>query len=56
MSTPMSKRQTKRSQQSATLVAVWVPTDLLEKLDSLARVKDSDRSKIIRSAIRKATA
>lgn len=55
MSTSMSKRQTKRTQQDATLVAVWMPTDLLVKLDSLAKKRDSDRSKIIRSAIRKAT-
>lgn len=55
MSKPMSKRQTKRTQEDATLVAVWMPTDLLAKLDCLAKARDSDRSKIIRSAIRKAT-
>ena len=56
MSTPMSKRQVKRTKEDATLVAVWMPTDLLVALDRLAKERDSDRSKIIRSAIRKATA
>ena len=56
MSKRTSQRQTKRTQKQSTLVAVWVPTELVEKLDSLARERDSDRSKIIRSAIRKATA
>ena len=55
MSKPMSKRQTKRTNQTSTLVAVWVPDDVLAKLDALARDADSDRSKVIRRAIRKAT-
>ncbi|MFU8894024.1 MAG: ribbon-helix-helix protein, CopG family [Luteolibacter sp.] len=33
-----------------------MPTDLVQRLDAIAREKDSDRSKLIRSAIRKATA
>lgn len=56
MSDHMSKRKTKRSNQSSALVAVWVPTELLARLDELARNTDSDRSKLIRQAIRRATA
>ena len=52
MNESMSKRKTKRTNETSTLVAVWVPTDLLAKLDILARQTDSDRSKLIRQAIR----
>jgi metal-responsive CopG/Arc/MetJ family transcriptional regulator len=52
----MSQRETKRTQKPSTLVAVWVPNELVDQLDKLAKEKDSDRSKIIRHAIRKATA
>lgn len=55
MSNSSSQRQTKRTNKASVLVAVWVPTELVDQLDRLAREKDSDRSKIIRSAIRKAT-
>lgn len=56
MSKNSSQRQNKRTQKPSTLVAVWVPTDLVERLDQLAKAQDSDRSKIIRHAIRRATA
>lgn len=56
MNNRMSQRKTKRTQKASTLVAVWVPTDLVARLDLIARESDSDRSKVIRNAIRKATA
>jgi len=34
------------------LLAVWVPRELLPRLDQGARKEDSDRSKFIRNAIR----
>lgn len=52
MNKPMSTRQTKRTKQTATLVAVWVPNELLTQLDAAAVARDSDRSKVIRHAIR----
>lgn len=55
MSNPTSQRKTKRTKETSTLVAVWVPTELVVQLDRLARERDSDRSKIIRGAIRLAT-
>lgn len=55
MSKPMSTRQTKRTKKTATLVAVWVPNDLLSQLDATAIARDSDRSKVIRHALRNLT-
>jgi metal-responsive CopG/Arc/MetJ family transcriptional regulator len=34
------------------LLAVWVPGELLPRLDQGARKEDSDRSKFVRNAIR----
>ena len=34
------------------LLAVWVPRELLPRLDQGARKEDSDRSKFVRDAIR----
>jgi len=36
-----------------TLIALWVPNDLLEALDRAVESEDSDRSKIVRNAIRR---
>jgi len=52
MSKPMSNRKTKRLNGTSALVAVWVPTNILEQLDRLAAEQDTDRSKLIRRAIR----
>jgi metal-responsive CopG/Arc/MetJ family transcriptional regulator len=39
-------------QKKEHLVAVWLPVELLHKLDRLVRADDTDRSKFIRSVIR----
>jgi predicted transcriptional regulator len=36
----------------AVLISVWVPDELVLHLDTLVQQEDSDRSKIIRKAIR----
>jgi metal-responsive CopG/Arc/MetJ family transcriptional regulator len=37
---------------AATLVAVWLPNDVLTALDATVKKEDSDRSKTIRKALR----
>ena len=56
MSKPMSNRRNKRTNKDSTLVAVWVPTDLLALVDKVAETQDTDRSKLIRRAIRSSLA
>ena len=46
------KRKTKRTNEAATMIGVWVPTDLLTQLDAAVRENDSDRSKLIRKAVK----
>jgi hypothetical protein len=41
------------SKGDAVLVAVWIPLALRDALDHQVQVEDSDRSKIIRQALRK---
>lgn len=36
------------------LVSVWLPEELVARLDALVKRRDSDRSKLIREAIRNA--
>jgi metal-responsive CopG/Arc/MetJ family transcriptional regulator len=38
---------------ASTIVALWVPDELLAALDSAVVRQDTDRSKLIRQAIRK---
>lgn len=52
MSQPKMKRQTKRTNQTATLVGVWVSTELLARLDRAAESQDLDRSKLIRRVLK----
>jgi metal-responsive CopG/Arc/MetJ family transcriptional regulator len=46
------KRKTKRTNKTATMIGVWVPTDLLARLDQAAEQQDLDRSKLIRRVLR----
>lgn len=36
----------------ATFVASWVPDELVEALDCAVKIQDTDRSKLIRKALR----
>lgn len=38
---------------AATLVAVWIPHELATALDAAVNREDSDRSKIVRKALRR---
>ncbi len=40
------------SRKESTIIALWLPKPLLESLDRAVRAQDSDRSKLIRKAIR----
>ena len=51
MTSPM-KRITKRTNKAAVLVALWVPIELLTKLDASVHANDTDRSKFIRRCIK----
>lgn len=55
----MDKKPKKRgsvTKAGSQLVAVWLPNDLCARLDELVRRNDTDRSKLIRQAIRQAAA
>lgn len=52
MKRSLSTRPVKRTGKTATLVALWLPTDLLEQVDSVAATQELDRSKFIRRAIK----
>jgi metal-responsive CopG/Arc/MetJ family transcriptional regulator len=43
----------KGRQKKECLVAVWLPVTLLRALDKAAAARDTDRSKLIREAIRR---
>ena len=45
-------RKTKRTNKTAIMIGVWVPTELLAKLDQAAELQDLDRSKLIRRVLR----
>jgi len=47
----MSKRKVSR-QKKEHLVAIWLPPELLERIDRVVAADDTDRSKFIRSVIR----
>jgi metal-responsive CopG/Arc/MetJ family transcriptional regulator len=38
--------------KNAVLVSVWMPIEMLQLVDSVVRTEDSDRSKVIRRALR----
>jgi len=44
----------KTNSKATTLVAVWMPVDLVREMDAAAKREDSDRSKILRKALRQA--
>lgn len=46
------KRGTVRKKE-AEFVGVWLPLPLITLLDQAVRMRDSDRSKLIRNAVRK---
>jgi len=48
------KRITKRTNKTAALVALWMPQDLLAKMDAAVHANDTDRSKFIRRCIKAA--
>jgi metal-responsive CopG/Arc/MetJ family transcriptional regulator len=47
----MKKKTTRKKKEC--LVAVWLPRSLLRALDKAAASRDTDRSKLIREALRK---
>jgi len=50
------KRRGAVTKEGSQLVAVWLPNELCKRLDELVRSQDTDRSKLIRKAIRQAAA
>jgi len=50
----LMKRITKRTNKTAALVALWMPQDLLAKMDAAVHANDTDRSKFIRRCIKAA--
>ena len=53
---PKRKKRGAVTKVGSQLVAVWLPDELCKKLDELVKLKDTDRSKLIRQAIRQAAA
>jgi metal-responsive CopG/Arc/MetJ family transcriptional regulator len=54
MNRPQPRRQTRGAVQKsgATFVAAWIPDEIVDALDLAVKRQDTDRSKIIRKAIR----
>ena len=49
----MKTRPTRKTNsKTTTLVAVWMPVELVLEMDAAAQREDSDRSKILRKALR----
>ena len=38
--------------QSSKLIGVWVPVELVDAMEAVIKLEDSDRSKFVRNAIR----
>lgn len=49
-----SQKRKSTNSKATTLVAVWMPTELVRELDAAAKREDLDRSKILRKALRQA--
>jgi metal-responsive CopG/Arc/MetJ family transcriptional regulator len=49
----MKARKKKGGNKKDSLIAVWLPVDLLAELDKEVAARDTDRSKLIRLALRK---
>ncbi len=54
MTKPPSRRQTRGAVQKAgaTFVAAWIPDEIVAALDLAVQRQDTDRSKLIRKALR----
>lgn len=54
MSKPQSRTQTRGAVQKAgaTFVAAWIPDEIVASLDRAVQAQDTDRSKLIRKALR----
>ena len=54
MKKPPTRRQTRGAVQKAgaTFVAAWIPDEIVDALDLAVKRQDTDRSKIIRKALR----
>jgi metal-responsive CopG/Arc/MetJ family transcriptional regulator len=53
---PKRKKRGAVTKEGSQLVAVWLPNELCKRLDEMVRRLDTDRSKLIRKAIRQAAA
>lgn len=49
---PKTKKRGAVTKAGSQLVAVWLPNDLCKRLDAMVLRHDTDRSKLIRKAIR----
>jgi metal-responsive CopG/Arc/MetJ family transcriptional regulator len=47
-------RKNSTNSKYTTLVAVWMPTELVRQMDAAAKQQDLDRSKLLRKALRQA--
>jgi len=47
-----SHNSKKTNSKSTTLVAVWMPNELVREMDAAAKREDLDRSKLLRKALR----
>jgi hypothetical protein len=54
MPTPPQRRQTRGAVQKpgATFVAAWIPDEIVAAMDQAVKHQDTDRSKLIRKALR----
>jgi metal-responsive CopG/Arc/MetJ family transcriptional regulator len=50
---PKSNRRGALKQEDSVFVGAWVPTEIADILDREVQAQDSDRSKIIRAALRR---
>lgn len=47
-----SHKPKKTNSRVTTLVAVWMPNELVREMDAAAKREDTDRSKLMRKALR----
>lgn len=54
MSKPSAKRPTRGAVQKtgSTFIAAWIPDEIVAAIDSAVQREDTDRSKILRKALR----
>ena len=46
------KKTSRTNSEDTALIAVWMPVEMVRKIDQIAKARDLDRSKLIRRAIR----